>query len=235
VAPAYRLRLTSGGQPLLWVRIDSYWDQCGLLRGTSSAPWGLPPVSAAALRDGGSLLLRIQRLLVEPPVSAVLHPWRLAGSLAAALLVVVLGASQQAHATGTPSEPPAPQASAPAPTAEQSREEAGSWSSDTLPFGPGMTRPERLSGPIPQYTKEALENRIEGLTVIRCTITVEGEVKKCIILKPLPFMEQAILDALYETRYKPVTFQGKPVQVDYTFNIRMSLPIPAKESSPKAR
>lgn len=51
VASAYRLRLTSGGQPLLWVRIDSYWDQCGFLRGTSSAPWGLPPVSAAALRE----------------------------------------------------------------------------------------------------------------------------------------------------------------------------------------
>jgi hypothetical protein len=51
VAPAYRLRLTSGGQPLLWVRIDSYWDQCGFLRGTASAPWGLPPVTAAELRD----------------------------------------------------------------------------------------------------------------------------------------------------------------------------------------
>ena len=50
-AAPYRLRLTSGGQPLLWVRIDSYWDQCGLLRGTSSAPWGLPPLSAAAIRE----------------------------------------------------------------------------------------------------------------------------------------------------------------------------------------
>lgn len=51
VAPPYRLRLTSGGQPLLWVRIDSYWDQCGFLRGTSSAPWGLPPVTAGEIRD----------------------------------------------------------------------------------------------------------------------------------------------------------------------------------------
>lgn len=214
----------SCGDALLYSRALASLEQ---LRAHTPAP-----VVAA---NGGSLLLRIQRLLVKHPGSAVLHPWRLAGSLAAALLVVVLGASQQAHATGTPSEPPAPQASAPAPTAEQSREEAGSWSSDTLPFGPGMTWPERLSGPLPQYTKEALENRIEGLTVVRCTITVEGEVKKCVILKPLPFMEQAILDALYQTRFKPVTLQGKPVQVDYTFNIRMSLPIPAKESSSKAR
>lgn len=51
VAAPYRLRLTSGGQPLLWVRIDSYWDQCGFLRGTSSAPWGLPPLRAAELRE----------------------------------------------------------------------------------------------------------------------------------------------------------------------------------------
>jgi hypothetical protein len=50
-AHPYLLRLTSGGQPLLWVRIDSYWDQCGFLRGSTTAPWGLPPLSAAELRD----------------------------------------------------------------------------------------------------------------------------------------------------------------------------------------
>lgn len=50
-APGYRLRLTSGGQPLLWVCIDGYWDRCGFLRGTASAPWGLPPLSAAEVRE----------------------------------------------------------------------------------------------------------------------------------------------------------------------------------------
>ncbi|WNG45961.1 hypothetical protein F0U60_18950 [Archangium minus] len=49
-APNYRLRLMSGGQPLLWVRIHGWWDLCGFLRGNASAPWGLPPLSAAEVR-----------------------------------------------------------------------------------------------------------------------------------------------------------------------------------------
>jgi TonB family protein len=207
----------SCGDALLYSRALATLEQ---LRASTPAP--------AVAANGGSLLLRIQRLLAGHPSGAPLHPWRLAGSLAAALLVVVLGASQQAQATGTPSEPPAPQASAP-PTAEQSREEVGDFSIDTLPFSPEMTRPQRLSGPIPQYTKEALENRSEGLMIVRCIITVEGEVNKCRVLQPLPFMEEAVLDALYQSRYKPVTLDGKPVQVDYTFNIRLSLPVPDKK------
>ncbi|PTL78330.1 hypothetical protein [Vitiosangium sp. GDMCC 1.1324] len=50
VAPRYRLRVNSGGQPLLWARIDDWWDGCGMLWGTVSAPWGLPPLSAAEVR-----------------------------------------------------------------------------------------------------------------------------------------------------------------------------------------
>jgi protein TonB len=102
--------------------------------------------------------------------------------------------------------------------------QVGSTGTDVLPFGAGMTRPEKLSGPIPQYTREALEAHVQGLMIVKCVVTTEGRVEKCRIIKPLPHMEQAVLDALYATRYKPVTFQGRPVQVDYTFNIKLSLP-----------
>lgn len=83
-AAPYRLRLTSGGQPLLWVHIDSYWDECGFLRGTSSMLWGLPPVTAAELRDIGhepgtdrwweAWTWRLGRMLTEAP-----HPLLYAG------------------------------------------------------------------------------------------------------------------------------------------------------------
>jgi len=100
----------------------------------------------------------------------------------------------------------------------------GGTGTDVLPFGAGMTRPEKLSGPTPQYTREALEAHVQGLMIVKCVITIEGKVEKCRIIKPLPHMEQSVLDALYAARYKPVTFQGRPVQVDYTFNIKLSLP-----------
>ncbi|ATB36715.1 Ferric siderophore transport system, periplasmic-binding protein TonB [Cystobacter fuscus] len=102
--------------------------------------------------------------------------------------------------------------------------QVGGTGTDVLPFGAGMTRPEKLSGPQPQYTREALEAHVQGLMIVKCVITTEGKVERCRIIKPLPHMEQAVLDSLYAQRYKPVTFQGRPVQVDYTFNIRLSMP-----------
>jgi protein TonB len=37
-------------------------------------------------------------------------------------------------------------------------------------------------------------------------------------------MEKAVLEALASQKFKPVTFQGRPVSVDYVFNIRLVLP-----------
>ncbi|HYH95781.1 energy transducer TonB, partial [Hyalangium sp.] len=102
--------------------------------------------------------------------------------------------------------------------------QVGTSDTDMLPFGVGMTRPEKISGPVPQYTREAIEAKVQGLVIAKCVITLEGTVEKCRMIKPLPHMEKAVLDALYASRYKPVTYQGKPVAVDYTFNIKLSLP-----------
>ncbi len=100
----------------------------------------------------------------------------------------------------------------------------GGTGTDVLPFGEGMTRPEALVKPNPQYTREALEARVQGLMIVKCVITTEGKLEKCRIIKPLPHMDNAVLDALYASRYKPVTFQGRPVAVDYVFNLRLQLP-----------
>ncbi len=84
-APGFRLRLSSGGQPLLWFRIDGWWDRCGFLRGPGGAPWRLPPLSAAEVRDvthapgterwWEAWAWRFGRALAESPHS-VLHAGR---------------------------------------------------------------------------------------------------------------------------------------------------------------
>lgn len=102
--------------------------------------------------------------------------------------------------------------------------QVGGMGVEVVPFGPGMTRPKKLSGPQPQYTREALEARVQGLMIVKCVITTRGSVERCRVLRSLPHMEQAVLEALYAQHYQPVTFQGRPVPVDYIFNIRLVLP-----------
>ncbi|RKH21412.1 energy transducer TonB [Corallococcus praedator] len=95
---------------------------------------------------------------------------------------------------------------------------------EVLPFGSGMSRPEMLGGAQFGYTREAQLAGVEGTVSVKCVITAEGQVRNCRIIKGLPHMDDAVLSALYSRQYRPMTFQGRPVNVSYTFNINLKLP-----------
>jgi protein TonB len=60
--------------------------------------------------------------------------------------------------------------------------------------------------------------------ILQCTLTPEGRVTDCRVLKTLPHMEQAVLQAVSTWRYSPVLFQGRPVTVKYNFQIQLVAP-----------
>jgi serine/threonine-protein kinase len=127
-----------------------------------------------------------------------------------------------------PAPAPTPQPSAPSPEtgriAAPSSATPASVSNRILPYGEGMSRPEQLSGKDIAYTRAALDARVEGTMVVKCTITREGNVQNCRTVKGLPHMEQAVIQALESRTYKPIIYQGQPVAVDYLFRIRLTLP-----------
>jgi TonB family protein len=87
-----------------------------------------------------------------------------------------------------------------------------------------LTAPQVLCQSQPHYTEEAVAARVQGQAIIKCILTPEGSTKKCRVLKTLPLLEEALLNHLYDTRFKPATFQGEPVQIDYTFTLNFQLP-----------
>ena len=91
-------------------------------------------------------------------------------------------------------------------------------------FEEHMTAPEMIAGPAPEYTPEAIERGVEGSMQVRCVVTAEGQVRTCKVVKGLPFMNAAVIGALERRKYKPAAAHGKPVDVYYTFNIRLKLP-----------
>lgn len=101
----------------------------------------------------------------------------------------------------------------------------GTGAETVLPFGEGMTRPEcdRSLAPI-EYTREAREARVEGLLIIRCTVRIDGTVRDCRAVKGLPHMTEAALEQMPKWKCTPATFQGRPVNIDYVFNVRLVMP-----------
>jgi len=97
-------------------------------------------------------------------------------------------------------------------------------SAGAVVFHEGMKAPRLLSGAAIQYTREALEDRVQGLLVAKCIITREGDVEDCRISQGLPHMDRVVLAALETRRYSPVTLAGQPISVSYTFRIRLDMP-----------
>jgi len=55
----------------------------------------------------------------------------------------------------------------------------------------------------------------------RCVIRIDGTVSNCAMVCSNSSLDRAILDNLALRRYTPVIFQGRPVDVPYTFMFRI--------------
>jgi TonB family protein len=95
-----------------------------------------------------------------------------------------------------------------------------------LAFGPEMTRPSLISGGELAYPREAMVAGVSATIIAKCTITAEGSLRSCRIIKGLPFLDKAALDVLATRRYSPVMYQGKAVSVEYVFNLKVAPPTP---------
>ncbi len=87
-----------------------------------------------------------------------------------------------------------------------------------------MSRPVFVSGPDLAYTRRAYEREVEGLMIVRCVVAVEGSVRDCRVVKGLPYMDEAVVQALERRRYQPATLGGRPVEVKYVFRINLRMP-----------
>jgi len=67
-----------------------------------------------------------------------------------------------------------------------------------------MAKPVMVSGRQIQYTDQAIEREVEGTIVVKCVLSVDGAVRDCRVLRGLPFMDRAVVDALQSRRYRPV-------------------------------
>ena len=59
---------------------------------------------------------------------------------------------------------------------------------------------------------------------LKCNILIDGSVKNCRVIKPLPHLSEAVLAAMGSMTCKPATFQGQPISIDYVQNFQFKLP-----------
>jgi protein TonB len=75
----------------------------------------------------------------------------------------------------------------------------------------------------PVYPEIARIARVEGTVIMEAVLDTNGRVTQLRVLKTVPMLEQAAVDAVRQWRYTPSLYGGHPVSVLMTITVRFAL------------
>ncbi len=85
-------------------------------------------------------------------------------------------------------------------------------------------KPPRLVKRVePDYPEIARISRVEGVVVLEATTDVSGRVKDVKVLRSIPLLDQAALDAVRQWIYEPMVVNGRPREVAFTVTLNFQL------------
>jgi protein TonB len=85
-------------------------------------------------------------------------------------------------------------------------------------------RPPRLVRRVePDYPEVARLARVEGVVILEATTDVLGRVKDVKILRSVPLLDPAALDAVRQWLYEPMIVNGRPREVAFTVTLNFQL------------
>ena len=85
----------------------------------------------------------------------------------------------------------------------------------------GEIKPPRLVRRVPPaYPEIARQARVEGVVELECVTDVEGRVTGVRLVRSIPLLDQAAIDAVRQWVYEPLVINGRPRGV--VFNVKVS-------------
>lgn len=94
--------------------------------------------------------------------------------------------------------------------------------------GGDIKEPRRIFDVKPEYPAIAQQAGIQGIVIIEAIIGVDGSVEEARVLRPVPLLDQAALEAVTQWRYTPTLLNGQPVRVVMTVTVSFNLDAPEK-------
>ena len=89
--------------------------------------------------------------------------------------------------------------------------------------GGAIAQPRRTSHVNAAYPAEALEAKVEGVSIIEILVGCAGEVAEARVLRGVPMLDPSALDAVRQWRYTPTLLNGVPVPVVMTVSVTFTL------------
>ena len=114
---------------------------------------------------------------------------------------------------GPPPAPPGP--AGPAPTLPSGMA--------PVRVGGNIKTPTKVRDVRPLYPLEAQSARIAGVVIIEATIDTDGRVYDAKVLRSIPLLDHAALDAVRQWEFTPTLLEGVPVPVIMTVTVNFTL------------
>lgn len=116
-----------------------------------------------------------------------------------------------------PPPPPLPPASAPT-AAESGRPESAA-----VRVGGAIKPPVMVRHVEPVYPEAALTSRAQGAVELEATIGGNGKVLRATVLRSVPLLDQAAIDAVRQWEFEPTVINGIPTPVVMTLTVTFTL------------
>jgi protein TonB len=89
--------------------------------------------------------------------------------------------------------------------------------------GGAIKQPTKLKNVPPVYPPIAQSARVQGVVIIEATIGADGKVKDAKVLRSIPLLDQAALDAVKQWVFTPTLLNNVPVPVIMTVTVNFTL------------
>jgi len=83
--------------------------------------------------------------------------------------------------------------------------------------------PRKIADARPVYPELARQIRREGTVILEAVLDTNGYVTQLRVIRSVPLLDQAALDAVRQWRYAPSMYYGRPVSVLMTITVRFTL------------
>lgn len=89
--------------------------------------------------------------------------------------------------------------------------------------GDGVRPPQKVHDVAPVYPAIAIAAHMQGVVIVQATIGTDGQVVDATVLRSIPLLDQAALEAVRQWRYTATRLNGVPVAVVTTVTVNFTL------------
>ncbi len=89
--------------------------------------------------------------------------------------------------------------------------------------GGGIMEPKKIKHVAPVYPEIAQASRVQGVVILEVIVGPTGDVTDAKVLRSIPLLDQAAIDAVAQWKFTPTLLNGMPVSVVMTVTVNFSL------------